>query len=65
LERRLGYTAEMPAGCHRADEDLRIEKVLGEADPVTEDGSVRVGARRIDGDDSDAVPGCADMADER
>ena len=36
LQRRLGQPAEMPTGAHRADEHARVEEVVGEPDPVTE-----------------------------
>ena len=45
LQRGLGQPAEMPTGSHRADEDARVEKVLGEPDPVAEQRSVRERAR--------------------
>ncbi len=53
LQRRLGKTAQMTARAHRADEDLRIEEVVGEPDPVAQERAFREGARRIDGDDAD------------
>ena len=46
LERRLGQTAEVPAGSHRADEDARVEEVVDEADPVAEQRPLRERARR-------------------
>src|SRR5205823_4374297 len=55
----------MPAGPHRADEDLGVEEVVGEADPVAEQGPVRERARRIDGDDADCLAVLADSTDER
>ena len=36
LQRRLGQPAERAARGHRADEDARVEEVLGEADAVAE-----------------------------
>ena len=36
LQRRLGEAAERAAGRHRADEDARVEEVVGEPDPVAE-----------------------------
>jgi hypothetical protein len=39
--------------------------VVGEPDPVAEQGSVREGARRVDGDDADAPVALADVTDER
>ena len=54
LERRLGQPAEMPAGSHRADEDVRVEKVIGKTDAVAEQRAASERARRVDGDDADA-----------
>src|SRR3954447_19963857 len=41
LERRLRQPAEMAARAHRPDEDLRVEEVVGEPDPVAEQRTVR------------------------
>ena len=48
LQRRLGEAAERAAGRHRADEDARVEEVLGEADPVAEQGALGERARGVD-----------------
>jgi hypothetical protein len=65
LEGRLSDAAEMSARPHRADEDLGIQEVIGEADAVAEQGALGEGAGRIDGDHADASAGRADVADER
>ena len=65
LERRLGHAAEVPARAHRADEDLGVEKVLGEPDPVAEQRAVRERAGGIDRDDADRAVLAADVADQR
>ena len=65
LERRFGQAAEVPARAHRADVDLRVEEVVGEADAVAEQRAARERARRVDGDDADAPAEAARMADER
>ena len=65
LERRLREPAEMAPRAHRADEDLRVEKVVGEPDPVAEQRTLRERARRIDRDDADLKPSpraCRDHA---
>ena len=61
-KRGLGEPAQVPARPHRADEDARIEEVIGEADAVTEERAVRERARRIDGDDADRLLALADVA---
>ena len=53
LQRRLGETAEVAARPHRADEDVGVEEVVGEPDPVAEQRAVRERARGIDRDDAD------------
>ena len=39
LKRRLGQAAERSAGRHRADEDALVQEVVGQADPIAEDGA--------------------------
>ena len=65
LERRLGEAAEVTPRSHRPDEHTRIEKVIDESNPVSEQGSLRERARGIDGDDAHGEPEAPDMADER
>src|SRR6185312_13696704 len=65
LERRLGQAAEMPAGSHGADVDVRVEKMIGKADAVAEQCAASERARRVDGDDADAPVEAAHVADER
>ncbi len=65
LQRRLGEPALVPARPHRADEHARVEEVVGEADPVAEDGSVGEWARRVDRDHARSAPIRPDLADER
>jgi hypothetical protein len=48
LQRRLGEAAEMTAAAHRADEDLRVEEVVGQPDAVAEEGALARRARRVD-----------------
>ena len=55
LERRLGEPAQVPAGPHRADEDLGIEEVVGEPDPVAEQRARGERAGRVDRDDADRL----------
>ena len=55
----------MPAGPHRADEDTGVEEVVGEPDPVAEQGPLREGARGIDRDDSDREAERAHVPHER
>jgi hypothetical protein len=59
LERRLAQPAEGAAVGHRADEDARVEEVLGQADAVAEEGTV--GERRggVDREDADRALGGA------
>ena len=52
LQRRLGEPAEVAARPHRADEDPRVEEVVGQPDPVAEQRTLRERARRIDRDDA-------------
>ena len=65
LQRRLREAAEMAARAHRADEDARVEEVVGEPDAVAEQRAVRERARRVDRDDADRRVALADVADER
>ena len=58
-------TAEMPARSHRADEDLGIEEVVREPDPVAEQRALRERAGRVDADHSDGSFLSAHVADER
>ena len=53
LQRRLREPAEVAARPHRADEDARVEEVVGEADPVAEQRALRERARRVDRDHAD------------
>jgi hypothetical protein len=55
----------MTAGAHRADEDLWIEEVLAETDPVAEQRALAERARRIDRDHADALSQLAHMLDQR
>ena len=48
LQRRLGEAAERAAGRHRADEDARIEEMIGEADAVAEHRALGERARGVD-----------------
>ena len=65
LERRLGEAAGVAARAHRADEDARVEEVVGEPDPVAEQRALRERARRVDRDDADRLPERAHVGDER
>src|SRR5262245_26155322 len=65
LHRRLGKAAEMAARSHRADENARIEEVVGQADAVAEERSVRERARRVDRDDADRALLLTQVAHER
>jgi hypothetical protein len=65
LERRLRQAAEVAARAHRADEDAGIEEVVAEPDPVAEQRALRERARRVDGDDADALLLRAHVPDER
>src|SRR5690242_12296482 len=55
----------MAARPHRADEDVGIEEVVAEPNPVAEQRTVRERARRVDRDDADRCPALADVADQR
>ena len=65
LERRLRQPAEVAARAHRADEDARVEEVVGEADAVAEERALRERARRVDRDDADGALERADVAEKR
>src|SRR6266511_509609 len=64
LERRLRESAEVTARPHRADEDLGVEEMIGQANAVAEKSSPREGAGRVDGDHPDASVLCANVANE-
>src|SRR5262249_37685921 len=59
-----GEPAEMASRPHRADEDLGVEEVVAEPDPVAEQRAVREGARGIDRDDADRDLTLADVPDQ-
>ncbi len=59
-----GEPAEMSAARHRTNEDRFVGKVFGETNPVAEQGAVREGRARIDGDDADALAARARIANE-
>ena len=65
LQGRLRQTAEVAARPHRADEDLGVEEVVREADPVAEQRSLRERARRVDRDHAHRPPQTAHVPDER
>ena len=65
LQRRLGEAAEGAAGGHRADEDARVEEVLGEADPVAEQGAAGEGAGGVDREHRDLALGLAQLRGQR
>ena len=65
LEGRLGDAAQMAAGSHRADEDARIEEVIGQPDPVAEKRPLRERARGVDRDDASRSFEAAHVAEER
>src|SRR5207247_11121806 len=60
-----GETSEMAARAHRADEDTRVEEMVGEPDAIAEQRALRKRARRIDRDHADALLPAAHVADER
>ena len=64
LQGRLGEAAEGAARGHRADEDAGVEEVLGEADPVAEQGAAGEGAGGIDREHRDLAVGLAQLAGE-
>ena len=55
LQRRLAEPAERAAVGHRADEDARVEEVVGEADAVAEQRAVRERRRRVDREHGDVA----------
>ena len=65
LQRRLGEAAERAAAGHRADEDARVEEVVGEADPVAEQGAAGEGARGVDREHRDLALGLAQLRGQR
>ena len=62
LQRRLGETAEGAARGHRADEDAGVEEVVGETDPVAEQGAAGERARGVDREHRDLALGLAQLA---
>src|SRR5215471_19002557 len=54
----------MPSRPHRADEDLRVEEVVAEPDPVAEQRAVREWARGIDRDHADGDVALTDVSDQ-
>jgi hypothetical protein len=65
LQRRLRDAAEVPPRPHRADEDARVEEVVGEADAVAEQRALGERAGRVDRDHADGLPLVAHVANER
>jgi len=65
LQRRLGEAAEGAARGHRADEDARVEEVVGEADPVAEQGAAGKGAGGVDREHRDLPLDLAQLGGER
>src|SRR5438874_1358230 len=65
LQRRLGEPAEVPSRPHRADEDLGVEEVVAEPDPVAEQRAVRERARGVDRDDAHRDIALPDVPDQR
>ena len=65
LQRRLGEPAERAAGGHRADEDARVEEVVGEPDPVAEHGALGERARGVDREHADLAVGLAQLGADR
>jgi hypothetical protein len=65
LERRLREAAEVAARAHRPDEDARVEEVVAEPDPVSEQRALGERARRVDRDHADALLVAAHVPDER
>src|ERR1700676_5047653 len=55
----------MSAACHRANENVTIGKVFGQADAVSEDRTVRERRAWIDGNDADGLAGGARDLHER
>jgi hypothetical protein len=56
--------ARRAARRHRSHEDARVLRRLGHPDAVAEQGAAGEGARRIDGDDADALAAGAEDLDE-
>src|SRR5918999_2927155 len=65
LQGGLGQASQVSARPHRADEDLRIEEMVGETDPVAEQRALREGARGIDGNHADGRVPLAYIAKQR
>ena len=65
LQGRLGEPAQRAPGRHRADEDARVEEVVGEADAVAEDGTVSERARGIDREHPHLAVGLAELRANR
>ncbi len=61
LQRRLREAAEGAARGHRADEDAGVEEVLGEPDPVAEQGATGERAGGIDREHRDLPVGLAHL----
>jgi len=55
IARRSGHSAEMTARCDRSDEDAFVGEVLLHPNPVAQNRTARVRARRIDGEDRDPL----------
>src|SRR3954452_5076928 len=64
LQRRLGQPAEVASRPHRADEDLGVEEVVAEPDPVAEQRAVRERTRGIDRDDAHRDLALPDVPDQ-
>ena len=64
VERGARHAAGRAARRHRADIDAGIVGHVGHADAVAEDGAAGIGARRIDRDHADLLPGGADFLGE-
>ncbi len=65
LERGLGQPAERAARRHRADEDARVEEVLGQPDPVAEQRAAAERRARVDRQHRDRALERALVGDER
>ena len=53
LQRRLGEPAERAARRHRADEDARVQEVLGQPDPVAQQRAAAERRGRVDREHGD------------
>ena len=65
LEGGLGEAPERAARGHRTDEDPLVEEVVGEADPVAEQGALREGARGVDREHRHLAVGLAQLRGQR